>query len=243
MEVEQKMSDFADRTTHSLNADVLDQLRESKFCIVGCGAVGSAFAEMLVRTEATNITLIDGDKVEISNLNRAFTQNDINQYKVNVVSKRLKKINPKIKVEEVASHFKEDPQDKYFSQIDALIKRADIIILAMDVAAGTGSRATFRKKYAYSKKILSIGVKIVKDESIIEYECLWDCKKHIEVRPDDERGYGPKNGSFYSIIMEATAVGFNLLLHCLEKNPKDAIQIYKKYKDFICCHDSKPCHH
>ena len=62
-----------DRTVKALGDDVMGKLRSLHFCIVGCGGTGASFAEMLVRTGALRLTLIDGSRVEDSNLNRVFS--------------------------------------------------------------------------------------------------------------------------------------------------------------------------
>ena len=64
------MADFTDRTAKALGDDVMDKLRTKRFSVVGCGGTGANFAEMLVRSGATQIDLIDGDVVNESNLNR-----------------------------------------------------------------------------------------------------------------------------------------------------------------------------
>ena len=61
------------RTRKALGDDLMDSLAKRRFCVVGCGGTGATFAEMLVRSGATKITLIDGGPVKRSDLNRVFT--------------------------------------------------------------------------------------------------------------------------------------------------------------------------
>jgi molybdopterin/thiamine biosynthesis adenylyltransferase len=62
--------------------------------IAGCG-IGSNIAECALRFGFENLTIIDGDHVEPSNLNRQnYTSNDILFYKSERLFKRLKEINP-----------------------------------------------------------------------------------------------------------------------------------------------------
>lgn len=59
----------------------------------GCG-IGSVIAECAVRLGFENLTIIDGDQVEASNLNRQnYTEEDISTDKVIAIEKRLKAIN------------------------------------------------------------------------------------------------------------------------------------------------------
>ena len=79
------------RTTAALGVDTMDRLASLDFCIVGCGGTGANFAEMLVRTGATRLTLIDGGNVKMSDLNRvfSFTAKDVGKPKVQVLANRF----------------------------------------------------------------------------------------------------------------------------------------------------------
>lgn len=90
------MADFTDRTAKALGPAVMDKLRTLRFCVVGCGGTGANFAEMLVRSGATHVTLIDGDTVDESNLNRvsSFAWYDVESPKVVALRARLDAIRP-----------------------------------------------------------------------------------------------------------------------------------------------------
>ena len=60
------------RTTAALGDELMERLSSLQFCIVGCGGTGANFAEMLVRTGANRLVLIDGGCVKKSGLNRVF---------------------------------------------------------------------------------------------------------------------------------------------------------------------------
>ncbi len=76
------------------------KISSSKIFIVGAGGLGCPIADLLCRAGVGEIGIIDHDKISLSNLNRQtlFNTNDINNYKVNVLKKKLKKINPLVKV-------------------------------------------------------------------------------------------------------------------------------------------------
>jgi molybdopterin/thiamine biosynthesis adenylyltransferase len=62
--------------------------------ILGGSGIGSVIAECALRLGFENITIIDGDEVELSNLNRQnYTENDITTNKVDAIKKRLLSIN------------------------------------------------------------------------------------------------------------------------------------------------------
>ena len=221
------MDTITTRTDAALESDLLDIIRKKRFCIVGCGAVGVAFAEMLVRTGAKKIGLIDGDKVEITNLNRVigFLNGDIGQEKVTVLASHLKKINPCIEEPTaIACNFKEIfPGDNTAKEARDLVANSDIILIAMD---NNDSRISCEKICRdFNKDYLSIGVRVDKGKKLAYYECTWKPETPIEKK--EAEGYGPENGSFASIVLEAVAVGFNLMLHHLQ-NPGSAE--YRRYE-------------
>ncbi len=75
-------------------------LQQAHFCVIGIGGVGSWVAEALARNGIGSITLIDLDDICITNTNRQIHAliNTIGQSKVDVMSERIKQINPECKV-------------------------------------------------------------------------------------------------------------------------------------------------
>ena len=68
--------------------------------ILGGSGIGSVIAECALRLGFERITIIDGDQVETSNLNRQnYTLEDIGVNKVDAIKKRLLSINPTAKIE------------------------------------------------------------------------------------------------------------------------------------------------
>ena len=221
-------------TEAALESELCDTIKTKCFCIVGCGAVGAAFAEILVRTGAEKIGLIDGDEVELKNLNRVlgFLDEDIGKKKVNVLANHLKKINPKIETPTaIACHFKDIyPGDKEIKQVRDLVVNSDMIIISMDSNESRILCENLCKEYR--KDYLSIGVGVDKKKRLAYYECTW--KPETPTEKKEESGYGPENGSFASIILEATAVGFHLMLHHLQNHGNREYTRYeKKYVNFM----------
>ncbi|MEM6718297.1 MAG: ThiF family adenylyltransferase [Bacteroidota bacterium] len=73
-----------------------DEQTSIKNCpiILGGSGIGSVISECALRLGFENITIIDGDTVEVSNLNRQnYTQDDIDTFKVDAIKKRLLSIN------------------------------------------------------------------------------------------------------------------------------------------------------
>jgi adenylyltransferase/sulfurtransferase len=75
-------------------------LSKTHFAIVGCGGLGSNSANFLTRLGIQQLTLIDYDKVDITNLHRTalYTENDIGSQKTIALSYHLKQINPSLQI-------------------------------------------------------------------------------------------------------------------------------------------------
>lgn len=77
-----------------ISSDEQKKLKNYRIFLAGCG-IGSSIAECAIRLGVENITLVDGDVVELSNLNRQnYTFNDLGMKKVDALKKRLLSINP-----------------------------------------------------------------------------------------------------------------------------------------------------
>ena len=75
-----------------------ERIKQVRILLGGAG-IGSIIAECALRFGFENITIVDGDKVEESNLNRHnYVHSDIGKYKAEALSKRLLKINPKAEI-------------------------------------------------------------------------------------------------------------------------------------------------
>lgn len=90
------MDDFFERSAALLGEKGMERLRTKRVIIFGVGGVGSFAAEALIRTGLTHLTIVDGDTVQASNINRQMpaTRLTIGQPKVEALKERLLEINP-----------------------------------------------------------------------------------------------------------------------------------------------------
>lgn len=88
------------RTLSLIGESNLEKLNKAKILLVGIGGVGGYVLEMLVRSGFSNITIIDNDIVDISNINRQIIslESEIGKKKVEVAKRRAENINPEIKI-------------------------------------------------------------------------------------------------------------------------------------------------
>lgn len=78
----------------------IEKIKNTKVLIVGIGGVGGYTLESLVRSGIENITIVDYDKIDITNLNRQIItlNSNIGNYKVEEAKKRIEDINKKCNI-------------------------------------------------------------------------------------------------------------------------------------------------
>lgn len=103
------------------------KFKESKIAVVGCGGIGGSVIEMLARMGVGELTLIDTDEFDLSNLNRQLlsTTETLRKSKSESGKERVRIINPYVKV----NVFNEFLDEK---NVEKLVGDCDIIIDALD---------------------------------------------------------------------------------------------------------------
>lgn len=106
----------------------IQKIKNLKVLILGLGGVGGYAVESIARCGVSNITLVDGDTIKPSNINRQIiaTSRNNNKYKTKEWKKRIKKINPNAVVNIINTHITEDNMEILFSdKYDYLIDCCD----------------------------------------------------------------------------------------------------------------------
>lgn len=100
MKENKEQESWSDRTELLLGHDKMERLRGAHVLVVGVGGVGAYAAEMLCRAGVGELTLVDADTVNITNINRQLpaTHSTLGRPKVEVLAERFRDINPEIKV-------------------------------------------------------------------------------------------------------------------------------------------------
>ena len=154
-----------------------EKLKLANVLIVGCGGIGCTSAELLARAGVGQITLIDADTIEISNLQRqiAYVEENIGFYKSEILAKRLKQINPHIRIESYSSKLDE-------SNAEQLISTQDLVLDGCD---------NFTTRYLVNQMCTQLNVPLISASAIgfqgqlfmVEgdsacYECLFPKEEH-----------------------------------------------------------------
>jgi tRNA A37 threonylcarbamoyladenosine dehydratase len=125
------------RTELLLGNDVMQRIAAVRVIIFGVGGVGSWCAESLVRSGIRQITLVDSDRICVTNINRQLmaTYKTVGQVKVETLKQRLLEINPKAEITalqqiysaKTAASFHIETYDYIIDAIDSLENKALLI--------------------------------------------------------------------------------------------------------------------
>lgn len=148
-----------DRTIKLFGADNFEIFTKTKIIILGVGGVGSFTLDSLYRTGFTNITIVDFDTYEITNLNRQLgSEGNIDRIKVEALKDKYPEITA------INAQITEEWLDAFdFSSYDYILDAID------DIKA----KVHLIKKH-YKKVITTSGSAKRIDPSKIEYISIWD---------------------------------------------------------------------
>ena len=124
------MKEQLSRTVLLLGAENINKLKKSRVAVFGIGGVGGYAVEALARSGVGTIDLIDGDKVDITNLNRQIiaTHKTVGIYKTDAAEMRIKDINPDITVNKYNLFFGNETAHLFdFSQYDYIVDAIDTV--------------------------------------------------------------------------------------------------------------------
>ena len=128
------------RTERLVGAEGLERLQAARVILFGVGGVGSWCAEALVRSGIRQLTLVDPDCVDVSNINRQLpaTTRTVGLPKVEVLRDRLQEINPEAAVNALQERYekgKEFGLEGYDVIIDAIDSLTDKMNLLLEASA------------------------------------------------------------------------------------------------------------
>ena len=111
-------SEWLQRTELLVKEEGIERLQSANILIVGLGGVGSFAAEFLVRSGIGNLTIVDGDTVDITNINRQLPalNSTIGKNKTDVVAERILDINPKINLKKINEFLEPEQMEEILTQ-------------------------------------------------------------------------------------------------------------------------------
>lgn len=163
-------TDWKQRTQLLLGEEKMQRMADAHVLVVGLGGVGAYAAEMICRAGVGQMTIVDADTVQPSNINRqlAALQTTIGEEKAQVLAERYKQINPELKLTVLPVYLKDD-------NIPELLDAAhyDFIVDAID----TISPKCYLIYHAMQRRIKivsSMGAGAKSDITQVRFADIWD---------------------------------------------------------------------
>lgn len=117
---------------------VMEKTAAARVIIFGVGGVGSWCAESLVRSGVRHLTIVDSDRVCITNINRQLmaTVKTVGHVKVEALKERLLEINPNAEINAIQSIYDESTAESFHIEdydyiIDAIDSLKDKVLLIL----------------------------------------------------------------------------------------------------------------
>jgi len=124
------------RTKILLGEDRVNSLKDRHVAVFGVGGVGGYVCEALVRSGIGSFTIVDKDKVSISNINRQIIAltSTISRAKVDVMKERMLDINPGVNVDAREIFYLPQTASEFdFSQYDYVVDAVDTVTAKLQI--------------------------------------------------------------------------------------------------------------
>lgn len=206
------------RTIQMIGEDGMAKLRAAKVMIVGVGGVGSYAAEAIARAGVGAVTVVDGDEVAVSNLNRQLValNSTVGRNKAEVMAERIRDINDKVEVVSIPHFYKSEADlnisgyDWIIDAIDDVDAKIELIKQAkkhgVNIVSATGAAGKFETDFIIadiSKTTVCPLAKVIRkrlrEEGIEQLPVAFSTEKAL-----------PRNGELGSISYVPGAMGLKL---------------------------------
>jgi tRNA A37 threonylcarbamoyladenosine dehydratase len=121
-----------DRNARLLGLPALERLARAHVAVLGLGGVGSYAAEALARAGVGRLTLVDGERIDETNVNRQLhaLDGEVGRFKAEALAERLRRISPAAAVEPVCARYDEETAPRLVPEAGL-----DFVVDAMDTVA------------------------------------------------------------------------------------------------------------
>lgn len=110
-----------------VGVDGQQQIADASVLLIGVGGIGCATAMYLASSGVGHVLLSDFDTVDETNLGRQvlYAPNDVGELKADVAARRLRAINPYIRVESFCERFDDDALRDAVAKVDVVLDGSD----------------------------------------------------------------------------------------------------------------------
>lgn len=192
-----------DRVRKIIDNQKLKEIQNLNILIVGIGGVGGSTLESLVRFGIKNITIIDNDTINITNLNRQIISlhSNIDEKKIDVAKKRALDIYPELNIN-AQDMFLDSSNIGTLNKYDYIVDACDTITTKLEIikycqnnniklitCLGTGNRLDPTKleitklHKTHSDPLAKILRKLVKDNNLNDkINVVWSSELPIKIQ-------------------------------------------------------------
>jgi len=154
------------RNTPLVTPEEQERIRTATILIAGCGSIGGAAVEPLIRLGCENLILAEPDGYDVANMNRQSARlQDVGRNKAAVFAERMREINPYATVEVHDHGITEE-------NVEDVVSRADLILDGVDVTTKTPllHKVNLHKHAREKHKIVVSGYDIAGLQMLLVYD-------------------------------------------------------------------------
>ena len=174
------------RTELLVGQELMGKIMSKNVIIFGIGGVGSWCAESLIRSGIQRLTIVDSDRVCMTNINRQLhaTTLTVGEVKTDALKKRLLEINPAAEITAIQKIYNRDNHDIFE------LEKYDFIVDAID---SLGSKIHLIRQATRTNAVLisSMGASLKMDPTRIQVAEFWEvigCPLASKVRKMIKKG-------------------------------------------------------
>lgn len=121
--------DRYEKNQNMLTQAECDLIHQKRVCVIGCGGLGGYVIEMLARLGVGEITLVDGDVFDVTNLNRQLlaTEMNLGTSKVAAALARVKQINSDVRINALATFLDAENAERILTSHHVVVDALDDI--------------------------------------------------------------------------------------------------------------------
>lgn len=225
-----------------------DHLSNSRVIIVGCGALGTNTSANLARAGVGELTIVDRDFVELSNLHRTalFSEEDVGRSKATVIREKIGKINSHVNVESLPTDLEPLNSERILTGHDLILDCTDNLLtryLLNDFSV------KFKVPWIYAAVIETMGMTMnIYPEKGPCFRCLFpECPPPGSLPTCDTAGVINTIPQVISALQSTEAIKYlaekevdinTLVTFDIWSRDLSTVEI-EKNKDCICCEDEK----
>jgi tRNA threonylcarbamoyladenosine dehydratase len=156
-------AEFTKRNLGLVTPEEQERLRTAAILIAGCGSIGGAAVEPLIRLGNEHLILVEPDGYDIANMNRQSVRlQDVGRNKAEVFQERMREVNPYATVDV-------DTRGIADENVQQLVEAADVVLDGVDVT----TQAPIKHKYNLHREAKRFGKPVVGGYDIAGLQLLF----------------------------------------------------------------------